>query len=127
VSGLLKDGEAVAAAIGPTLDRFVEASAPYLQKVTDELYEQLLNGVQDYLRENGEWNIGVEIHRCRKIEFDNTWLRTRNIDLARALQGLEDSGILASAESNASGNPNWDLVNTRITFARHVLAGGKSA
>lgn len=106
--------------IRPTLDAFVSKVDPYIRKVTDEIYEQFLNGVQDYLRENGEWNIGQEIERCRKIEHDNTMLRMRNIDLENALRGLTD--ILNTAESNASGNPEWDVVSSRVTYARHVMS-----
>jgi hypothetical protein len=111
--------DTVADAIRPTLDKFVENAAPFLRKATDELYEQLLYGVQDYLRENGEWNIGQEIERCRKIEHNNTFLRAQNADLLTALRGLIN--IMSRAESNASGTPEWDVVSTRITFARHVL------
>lgn len=68
-------GAEVADLIGPTLDKFVTGAAPYVRSVADEIYEQLLNGVQDYLRSNAEWNIGAEIDRCRAIEADNRRLR----------------------------------------------------
>jgi hypothetical protein len=115
--------ESVAELIRPTLDAFVSKADPFIRKVTEEIYEQLLYTVQDYLRENGEWNIGQEIERCRQIERDNTQLRLRNNDVENALRGL--TGILNTAESNASGNPEWDVVSTRVTYARHVM--GQSA
>ena len=65
----------VADAIGPTLDRFVLASAPMLRDCAEAVYEQLLYSVQDYLKANAEWNIGAEIDRCRKIEIENIELR----------------------------------------------------
>jgi len=65
----------VAEAIGPTLDRFVLASAPMLRDCAEAVYEQLLYSVQDYLKANAEWNIGNEIDRCRKIEIENIELR----------------------------------------------------
>lgn len=37
-----------------------------------------------------------------------------------ALRGLE--GILATAESNASGNPEWEYVSARINAARAAIA-----
>ena len=90
MSGALENGDTVAEAIRPTLDKFVANAAPYLKKVTDELYEQLLYGVQDYLRENGEWNIGQEIERCRKVDRDNSQLRELNAELLAALLGAFD-------------------------------------
>ena len=43
-------------------------------------------------------------------------------DLLEALQGLEDSWILGTAESNASGNPNWEFVSKHISAARAAIA-----
>ena len=40
--------------------------------------------------------------------------------MAEALRGVMD--ILGSAESNASGNPEWDYVGPRVTAARAALA-----
>lgn len=111
--------------IRPTLDKFVAGAEPYLRKVSEELYEKLLWSVQDYLRENGEWNIGQEIERCRRIEHQNTQLRIQNSELLTALRGLAD--IMSRAESNASGTPEWEAVSARITFARHVLAKAEQA
>jgi hypothetical protein len=42
-------------------------------------------------------------------------------DLLEALQDLQDSGILGSAESNASGMPNWEFVSKRINAARAAI------
>lgn len=86
MNDVLENGDTVAAAIAPTLDKFVASAAPYLKKVTDELYGQLLDGVQDYLRENGEWNIGQEIERCRKVDRDNSQLRETSTELLAAAQ-----------------------------------------
>lgn len=48
--------------------------------------------------------------------------------LLAAIAGLEAGGILSTAESNASGNPEWDRVNRRITAARlAVLACAERA
>lgn len=41
-------------------------------------------------------------------------------DMLKALVGL--SGILATAESNASGNPEWEYVSARINAARAAIA-----
>lgn len=40
--------------------------------------------------------------------------------MLKALVGL--SGILATAESNASGNPEWEYVSARINAARKAIA-----
>lgn len=114
--------ETIAEAIRPTLDVFVVKAEPACRKVAETIYETLLDTVQDYLRENAEWNIGAEIDRCRKIEHDNTWLRGRNAELERALESLNCSDILGVAESCASGTGRWEFVNERITRARAVIA-----
>jgi len=114
VSGPLENGEAVATAIGPTLDRFVEASAPYLQKVTDHIYERLLDGVQDYLRENGEWNIGVEIDRCRQIERDCAILELINKRLLETLRTI--AGLTVRRQLPLTNEIN-DLANAAIAKA----------
>jgi len=121
----LENSDTVAAAIRPTLDQFVSKAEPFCRKVAEEIYEQLLYTTQDYLRDNAEWNIGAEIDRCRKIEHDNTQLRIRNQEVEQALAGLTD--IMARAESNASGTPDWDVVSSRVKYARHVLAKGGAA
>jgi hypothetical protein len=41
-------------------------------------------------------------------------------DLLDALQGVMD--ILGRAESNASGNPEWDYVGPRVAAARAAIA-----
>ena len=41
-------------------------------------------------------------------------------ELLEALTGLE--GILATAESNASGNPEWEAVSAKINAARAAIA-----
>ena len=41
-------------------------------------------------------------------------------ELLEALTGLE--GILATAESNASGNPEWESVSAKINAARSAIA-----
>lgn len=41
-------------------------------------------------------------------------------DMLEALIGLE--GVLATAESNASGNPEWEYVSGKINAARAAIA-----
>lgn len=41
-------------------------------------------------------------------------------DAEKALEGI--MAILGRAESNASGNPEWNYVYTRVASARHALA-----
>ena len=119
----LETAETVAEAIRPTLDVFTAKAEPACRKVVEDIYETLLNTVQDYLRENAEWNIGAEIARCRKIEHENTFLRVQNIELLAALSALNCSDILGCAESCASGTERWEFVHERITRARVAIAG----
>ena len=41
-------------------------------------------------------------------------------DLLEALHGL--NGILGTAESNASGTPQWEFVSSKINTAREAIA-----
>jgi hypothetical protein len=54
--------------IRPTLDKFTASAEPICRAAAEQVYEHFLNSIQDYLRDNAEWNIGAEIDRCRKIE-----------------------------------------------------------
>ena len=113
----LNDAADVAAAIGPTLELFVKQAAPAVQKVADEVYERLLYSVQDYLKENAEWNIGGEIERCRKIEAENRELRAMQAELAEALKTL---GALM-AEDEEANDPSTDLY-AALSIAAALLA-----
>ena len=104
-----------------TAEEAETAIAPTLRKVTEDIYEQLLNSVEDYLKSNAVWNIGSEIQRCRAIERENQKLRFLNRELIDAAQGC--LGILASAESNASGRPEWDYVGWRVAAFRAAITG----
>jgi hypothetical protein len=80
--------ESIGEAIRPTLEAFAAAAEPTCRRVADEIYAQFLHAVQDYLRENGEWNIGQEIARCRRIEADNYRLEATNKQLLSALKEM---------------------------------------
>lgn len=111
-----QNGEQVAEAIGPTLAMFVQKAEPSIRKASEELYEQLLYSVQDYLRENAEWNLGAEIDRCRAIERDNVQLMLRNEELIDlAYQYLSD----------LRHPPHGDSLQRRIERAEAVLAKAK--
>jgi hypothetical protein len=109
---VLDNADTVAEAIRPTLDKFAAAAEPTIRKVAETLYEQLLWVTQDYIRENGEWNIGQEIERCRKIEHENTQLRMRHIEMLSALKSFRQHVIRnacawVDAESGSHHNPVW--------------------
>lgn len=55
----------------------------------------------------------------RQVEA-NAHLMAAAPDMLAALQGVMD--ILGSAESNASGNPEWDYVAPRVAAARAAVA-----
>lgn len=46
-------------------------------------------------------------------------------DLLEALHGL--NGILGTAESNASGTPQWEFVSSKINAAREAIAKANGA
>lgn len=110
--------DSVAELIRPTLDKFVSQAEPFLAKVSEELYEHLLYTVQDYLRENAEWNIGQEIERCRKIEHDNTQLRIAQADMMLAMSGVMP--VLATAEGYTNASSEGEVHRDRIKFFQHV-------
>ena len=61
-------------------------------------------------------------HRIAKTDpwEANAHLIAAAPDMLAALTGLE--GILATAESNASGNPEWEAVSAKINAARAAIA-----
>jgi hypothetical protein len=103
----------VAEAIGPTLDLFVKQSAAAIQRATDDIYERLLYNVQDYLKDNAEWNLGAEIDRCRVIEASNRELRSTQAELLDALRDVLALEVVAKSAAD------WDKINTaRALIAR---------
>lgn len=62
------------------------------------------------------------------IEFvkpDDLALFVAAPDMLNALIGLE--GVLATAESNASGNPEWEAVSAKVSAARAAIARATGA
>ncbi|MGW8203010.1 hypothetical protein ACWGM0_10740 [Sphingomonas bisphenolicum] len=57
---------------------------------------------------------------ARKQVIANADLFAASFDMLKALIGLE--GILATAESNASGNPEWEAVSANVNAARAAIA-----
>lgn len=110
--------ETIDAAIAPTLDAFVASAAPSLRACAEAVYEQLLYSVQDYLRDNAQWNIGAELERCRKIEAENRSLREMQaVMLDLAYQYLSD----------LRHPPTGDSLQRRIERAEKVIARATGA
>lgn len=86
MSGVTHTPEAFAQAIRPTLDAFTLAAEKECRQAAESIYERLLGMVQDYLRENAEWNLGEEVRRCRRVEIENINLREANAALLKALE-----------------------------------------
>ena len=114
-----QNSEEVAKAIGPTLNLFVKQSAPAIQRATDDIYERLLYSVQDYLRDNAEWNLGAEIDRCRKIEAENRDLRERQWKLLATLECMCDAYELVCADS---GMNYHESKSSKYAHARALIA-----
>lgn len=62
----------------------------------------------------------------RTVVAANARLIAAAPDLLQALIDL-NAGILPSAESNASGNPEWEYVSKRINAARAAIAKATGA
>jgi hypothetical protein len=113
--------EAVDAAVAS-----VNAAAfePLIRKAVEGIYEQLLGDVQDYLADNAQFNIKSHISMLQRNNDEQrksiVRLTDQRADLLAALQGVMD--ILGRAESNASGNPEWDYVGPRVAVARAAIA-----
>jgi hypothetical protein len=103
----------------------IEAAVqPLLKKAVDDIYGGLLDATQDYLKDNVAFNIASRIDVAeREATSDRQQMNAMRAcydAMILALHGLE--GILATAESNASGNPEWQHVSRRINAARAALA-----
>ena len=57
---------------------------PAIRKAADEFYEQLLTGVQDYLKDNVQFNSASHIYT---LEYGIRQLRKSNAELVAASQG----------------------------------------
>jgi len=81
------------------------------------------NLVDDTLIESGGWCV-AKAYGDYDTDFERMEANARLIaaapDMLAALIGLQY--ILASAESNASGNPNHDHVQRRVGAARAAIA-----
>ena len=78
-----------------------------------------LRDIEQELAEPGNWLA------CPWMHGADLWaelrdLRNQKAELLAAIQGV--MGILGSAESNASGNPEWDYVGPRVAAVRAVIA-----
>lgn len=90
---------------------------PLVQRVADDIYERLLESVQDYLCDNSEYNIAARIDVAqqqalsdrRKLEAE----RGITTDLLKALEEVANSG-----EFTCYNDAAWDRVNDAITRAR---------
>ena len=109
--------EDLAETVGPTLDAFVSGAAPHLRKCAEAVYEELLYSVQDYLRENAEWNIGGEIERCRKTEAENRDLRAQLEPFA----GYNPAALAALVEAGENA------VKMRSVFSLQALDAALTA
>lgn len=97
----------VSEACDAVLDQFVRKSEARIRKFTDAVYEDLLISVQEYLKENANWNLAQEIDRCRRTETENYRLREQNDDLVTALQIISRSRL---AGYGLNGKETWDVM-----------------
>lgn len=121
-------------ACGALLDAFVEQSAPRLKKFTDQLYSDLLDSVQEYLRENANWNLSAQIEQHRKTTRENYELRDRIKQLeeeahAAALKLRECREALRGAVGALEFSRDYhkDLGNEDQAFAQDRLDAARKA
>lgn len=97
--------------------------------IEDQDYETLIvlpgpNGSYPTWIARAEHNWKEAGARERRISWAEAQANARLIaaapDLLAAMEGVMN--ILGSAESNASGNPEWDYVGPRIAAARAAIA-----
>lgn len=62
-SEIAKPGDDFAAAFGPLLEQMPAALKPIIEKAAGELYAATLDSVEEYIRNNVEWNIGSALDR----------------------------------------------------------------
>lgn len=106
------------------LDGVEAAVEPHVRKATDAIYIGVMESVQEYLRDNAGYNIGQQIATAnREAVYTRGRLAEVMADRDRlfaALSGLKS--ILDAAESNASGNAEWERVHAQVKVARGALA-----
>lgn len=96
-----------------------KAVQPLLKAAVDNIYAGLLDATQDYLKDNLAFNIASRIDCAERQAYSDRMelanvMRERD-DLYIALLGLKP--IMDTAESNASGGPEWPYVSKRIKAA----------
>lgn len=120
-------------AVAPLCDAAQQAMARRVKAAMDEAYEDFMNGVQDWLKENVEFNLAslISMHererRGLRETVDGLAVRVDRLAADRrallaALKSLQDGGFLTKLESDASGNPEWDRTNAAITAARAAIS-----
>lgn len=93
MSELKPEDQKIVDEIGPVLDAIAIKSLTHVKRLSDLLYEQLLDGVQDYLTENGRWNLDVKLAQYQRTYAENRVLEQRVTALREALEMLERQAI----------------------------------
>lgn len=104
--------------------------APLVKRVADDIYERLLDTVQDYLVENSEWNIAERIEAAERQAAHDRQERLAAVNnheaLVEALRKLAgNAGALAAFEHEireAAGNTNWQCLKEAISAADALLS-----
>jgi hypothetical protein len=103
----------------------IEAAVePSVKAAAERIYEDVMLTVQDYLRDNAEFNVGQQIATSdREAAYARGKLADMTADRDRMYAALTSlKPILDSAESNASGNTEWEFVSGRVNAARAAIA-----
>jgi len=92
-------------------DRLVDAS----KLVTFQVGDRDVLGVEAAKANSSIYRLDID-----GIDCADARLIAAAPELLEALEGL--TGILATAESNASGNPEWEYVSAKVNAARAAIA-----
>jgi hypothetical protein len=100
------------------------AVEPHVRAASEQIYERIMETVQDYLRDNVEFNIGQKIATA---EREAAYARGRLVEVEAQRDALYFAAIglrpiLEAAESNASGTEKWTDTSARIHSVRAALA-----
>lgn len=95
-----KAEEIVANACDTLLAEFVTKAEPHIRKAVDQIYAGLLYSVQDYLRDNANWNLAQQLESAKRTFRENYELRDNAKLAAARIEALE-------AEVARLSKPEW--------------------
>lgn len=116
----------VASVCDPIIDQFMANVQPTLKRLTDGVYCNLLDAMQDYLKDNAHWNLSNEIERVWRIDLQNENLKKQVNSLEDLLQRCaEFIEPYVDVVDGAYGEPSPNAAMSLLSDIREVLPEGK--